>query len=293
MKIYFSCLLLLWMTNNLSAQSLKDMMGPSKLIGADDSRLNELEVPEIKYSKTGKSFLTYNNMGFDTTSEENNWLENAFFEFAGLHDHGKAQFLEVGCGYGNIVKKFYQHTKNARLIANDLSEEHLLISRSKLAKEELSKLTLNLASFPEQSFDNDKKFTGIMLHRVLHLLSGDEIARSLQLAYDMLTHGGKVFIAINTPLNKDYSSWFLPEYDKNIEAGTRWPGEYLPVKKALPAQTYALPEYLHVMDSRVLHPELEKLGFKIEKSDFIGMQKFQTKTKRDGREVIAVVAVKS
>ena len=70
----------------------------------------------------------------------------------------------------------------------------------------------------------------------------------------------------------------------------KWPGEHLEIAKALPAQAYALPKELYVMDAEVLTKALENHGYKVEKSDFISMKKFGTETNRDGREALGVIA---
>jgi ubiquinone/menaquinone biosynthesis C-methylase UbiE len=257
---------------------------------ASDPKVSGLLTPEIRYSKTGKSFVTYNKFGFDTTGSDINWLIEEFLSNAIKNDTAQSLFLEIGSGYGNIAKKFFKETQQAKLLANDLSKEHLLLVKSNVEDKNLERLFLNYQSFPNLTV-KDGSIQAVMAHRIFHFLTGKQIEEGLKKIHTWLKPTGKLYIAVNSPYNSDFP-WFLDEYQAKLAQNNPWPGENLPVAKALPNQAYALPEYLHVMDDTVLLPQLKKAGFKIVHWDFISMKNFQDKTIREGKEVFGVIVEK-
>jgi len=244
-------------------------------------------------SSSGKSYLTVNHMGFDvlnTRESINSWIINEFLEFTKFT---KKPILDIGAGYGNI--SLTALAQGNEVVANDIAGEHLLNIR-KFAFNKglpLDKLYLNVYSFPNDMDFPNNSFDAVMLHRVIHFMTPQQIIEGFAKINKWLTPGGKVFIVVMSPQHKQFASWFLPIYEQKWQQGEEWPGVNLSVKEALPDQAYNLPEVLHVMDDRPLRLALEKLGFYIEKSDFISMQHFANKSgERDGKEAVGIIAVK-
>jgi len=250
-------------------------------------------VTDPKLSATGKSYLTVNRMGFDvlnTAESINSWVVTEFLEFI---KGTKKPVLDIGAGYGHI--SLTALAQGNKVVANDIALEHLLNIRKFALNKHLSvgQLYLNINSFPsEMNFPNNS-FDAIMLHRVIHFMSPQQIIEGFAKISKWLAPGGKVFIVVMSPQHKQFADWFLPIYEQKWQQGDKWPGVNLPVKKALPDQVYNLPKVLHVMDDRPLRLAFEKLGFDIEKSEFISMRHFATKpNERDGKEAMGIVAIK-
>ncbi len=253
---------------------------------ASAEHLDSYPVPSEQLSVTKKSLKTLNQMGFDTVAVSDNWVISAIMEFCQKNPGG--QILDVGAGYGSISRMALD--RGMRVISNDISAGQLLFSRHKVALNDREKLFLNNQRFPELDIP-PASIDAIVLHRVIHFLSGDEIERSLVKMKSWLKPGGKIFIVVMTPHHKGFSDWFLPEYKRRHQEGSKWPGEHLEVARALPAQAYGLPKELHVMEAEVLTKALQNHGYKVEKSDYISMARFGVETNRDGREALGVIAV--
>ena len=264
-------------------------------IKANDADVMSLskDISEPKLSHTGKSYTTVNHMGFDVlnTSESiNSWLVIDFLEF--IKD-AKKPVLDVGAGYGSI--SLLALAQGNTVVANDIAPEHLLsISKFALGRHlPLEKLYFNPNSFPGEMNFPANSLGAVMLHRVIHFMTPEQITTGLAKISRWLTPGGKVFIVVMSPQHKQFAGWFLPIYEQKWQEGDEWPGVNLPIQKALPDQAYNLPEVMHVMDDRPLRLALEKLGFIVEKSDFISMKHFATKPgERDGKEAVGIIAVK-
>lgn len=245
-----------------------------------------------KLSHTGKSLLTVNKTGFDVLDNslsKDNWLIEAFFEFT----KGEKTILDIGCGYGGLSLRAL--SRKNKVVANDIAAEHLIETRSRAIKADLDlqNLFLNNRSFPYETEFSPLSFDAVLMHRVIHFLSPNEIENGLSKIHAWLKSGGRLYIVVMAPQNKSFSDWFLPIYEDNWKKGNKWPGTDLLVEKALPSQSYNLPKYLHVMDERPLRHALEKYGFKILKADFIDMKHFgNKKDNRDGKEAFAIEAVK-
>ncbi|MDX1916749.1 MAG: class I SAM-dependent methyltransferase [Rickettsiaceae bacterium] len=267
-------------------------------VQATNTKLDDIEklLPDIPVSKTGKSFLTVNKTGFDVLDTENqaNWVLDAYSKF--ISRNIPQTILDIGSGYGTISRMALKHNKV--VIANDIAAEHLIYAR-KITKSQgldLKNLYLNNSYFPSKIKVENDTLDAVVLYRVIHFLSPQEIEFGLSEIYKWLKRGGQVFIVVLSPQHKEYSDWFLPIYNAKWHSGNKWPGEGLEVSKALPKQQYNLPKYLHVMDDRPLQYALEKSGFTILKKGFIDMSRFNSSDnskKRDGKESFGIIAVKN
>ena len=267
-------------------------------VHAINDKLDDIEklLPDIPVSKTGKSFLTVNKTGFDVLNSENknNWVLNEYSKF--MSTKSLQTILDIGSGYGRI--SHIALNRNKTVIANDIATEHLIYTR-KIAKSQglsLKKLYLNNSHFPDNIIMENDALDAVVIYRVIHFLSAEEIELGLSKICKWLKKGGKVFIVVLSPYHKEYSEWFLPLYNAKWEDGNKWPGEGLEVAKALPRQQYNLPKYLHVMDDRPLKYTLEKHGFIVLKTGFIDMSRFNSadnKQNRDGKESFGIIAVKN
>jgi SAM-dependent methyltransferase len=284
-----------------NANQLNDKFNSIKVstfgVEAKKVELDGLEkiLPDIKLSKTGKSLLTVNKMGYDILNgeTESNWLISDFTQLV-KSEQGKT-ILDIGSGYGRISHIALKQNHN--VISNDIAAEHLLHNR-KIAKSNglsIENLYLNNNHFPDKLSMPNNSLDAVVLYRVVVFLSPDEMEEGISNVHKWLKKGGKFYIVSLSPFHNDYSEWFLPIYNAKWESGDKWPGVNLEVEKALPKQAYNLPKYLHIMDERPLEYALKNAGFEIEKKEFIDMTRFGSKNdkiKRDGKESFGIIAVK-
>lgn len=255
---------------------------------ADAQELEALPVISPVLSKNKSSFLTFNKMGFDILFNEMTWVAKDFIDFCQLHQN--EYVLDVGAGYGFLSHRAL--SKGVNVISNDIDARHLLYIRNESkSHDKISKLFLNINSFPY--LDIPENFLkAVILHRVMHFMSGEEIDLGLKNIRRWLKVGGKVYIVVMCAEHIVFRDQVMPEFEQRKKDGDPWPGMYLDVNKHLPDQVYVLPDKLHVMDQEILKKALERHGFEIEKMDYISMRKFGSEKKRDKKESVGVVAVK-
>lgn len=259
-------------------------------VSATAAKLDEMPVTTPTLSKSGKSWVTANQFGFDVVDEQSlkdSWLIQEITAFSKKAEH---PILDVGGGYGRLTKMML--AKGATVVYNDLEAKHVLYGRIFATPEEKSRLYLNTFNFPQGMIFKPNTFSAVVLHRVIHFMPGDQVEEGIAKIHRWLVPGGKVFIAVLPPQHSEYRDKVLAQYDANWQKGLVWPGYGFKSKELLPEQSYALPTVLHVMDERPLVKVLQKYGFTIEKQGFIDMKKFGKSEVRDGHELFGIVARK-
>jgi SAM-dependent methyltransferase len=246
-------------------------------------------LPRVKpqLSRTGKALLSTNRFGFYIIGFETNWTLETFYEFCKEHNNGT--ILDIGVGCGGSSKNALSY--GPYVIANDLSLLHLAYFIDSLSEEQKKHCWLNLERFPDINI-KDNSLDGILIHRIIHFLSGDEIMRGFKNAYRWLNPGGKIFIVCMGPEHILLRHEFLPHFNQEKKKGNPWPGMWLDVRHFLPQQHYALPDQMHILDEEILAWALKDSGFIIEKSGYIALKKVGIEENRDGREAVGVIAVK-
>ncbi|MBS0286473.1 MAG: class I SAM-dependent methyltransferase [Proteobacteria bacterium] len=260
---------------------------------ATDPLLDEIEKdlpPEPPLSHTGKSLVTFNKQGFDVVdaaTAQDSFLIQSISDFS---KHATHPILEIGGGYGRLSQIML--AQGATVIENDLDMRHLIYGRKLIAPELRDHLYLNAHRFPRAVILKPNSLSGVVLHRVIHLMTPDEIEEGFAKINKWLVPGGKIFIAVLPPQHIKYRDKVLATYEQRWQQGQAWPGAGFNSKMLLPEQAYALPKTLHVMDERPLKLALEKYGFKVEKYGFIPMKKFHGTKEDAGKELFGLVAVK-
>jgi len=221
---------------------------------------------EPPYSKTGKSFLTLNKFGFDISTSDtikNNWLVRDFLAFCDTD----STVLDIGGGYGAITQKALD--TGATVVYNDLDFRHLLIGFNRMKIRDKSKLILNSKKIPDTLSFKANTFNAIMLHKVLHYLTPDDVEASLIKLKQFLKPKGRLYIAVMSPNHRLFNNELKKDYARRWFHGSHWPGFPIKVQHFLPHLAYNLPDYIHVMDDKPLRQFLSKQGMVIENYDFI------------------------
>lgn len=233
-----------------------------KELGIAANDINIKFLPQYdKPSKIRDEIPTLNRMGYmkidlDPYSED-------FIKTASISNES---VLEIGCAYGFIVQKILQNGN--KIIASDLSQEHLAVLLRQIPTESLKNLNIYPARFPKEINLPDNCLSAIFASRIFHFLTGDEIKAGLDKIYNWLVEGGKFYFIALTPYHDSIKEKFLPTYQKNVIDNAEWPGVIENQWEINPAHKEYVEPYLHVFDIPQLKNLLPKHGFKIEKIDY-------------------------
>ena len=136
--------------------------------------------------------VTMNNMGVSTTIP--NELTEAFLLWV---DQVKGHHLDIGAAYG--IATIPALERGAKVTAVDLSKAHLDILTENCPKNIKSNLTTQVGRIPYTFQFEDNTFNGIHISQVFHFLRGEEIEKSIALAYKWLKPEGKIFVIACSP----------------------------------------------------------------------------------------------
>ena len=103
--------------------------------------------------------------------------------------------LEIGTAYGISTISALENS-TCPIIANDISEENLLILRKRAKMQDLHRLYLNLGCFPDDLHFSSNSLGAVLICRVAHFFTGDVIEQGLKKIYDWLIPGGKLFLSL-------------------------------------------------------------------------------------------------
>jgi SAM-dependent methyltransferase len=236
-------------------------------------------------SDVSKYFVpTLNNMGYMTKTLDP--YSQEFVEYAGQMS---GPVLEVGAAYG--IASLAALAAGAKVYCNDLDPRHLeAVKQQAIERQlELSRLMIVPGQFPQEITFPANTLESVLICRVIHFFDGETIEVSLQRLYDWLKPGGKLFIVAETPYLKTLSD-FVPEYEKRVQKGDKWPGLITNLHQYFSDQNN--PKFIHCMDIPVLKRVLTAQGFVIEKIGYINRSDFPEDRRLDGRESVGVIAYK-
>jgi len=225
---------------------------------------------------------TLNKQGFATTT-----LDHFSEMFASFE---KGEFLEIGAAFGLTTLAALKG--GASVTANDIDVRHLKHIEKEAKEKGLINLTTSLGAFPDGIKFPEGYFQKILISRVLHFFTGEEIERAIKVAYNWLRPGGKLFIVCETPFLNNWSS-FLPEYEKRKKDGVKYPGEIDNPKYWEKSRTDNLPDFVHWLDKDILERIFINNGFENLDSSYINRKgQFPSDLLLDGRESVGIVGSK-
>lgn len=247
--------------------------------------------------KAGELLKTYNPSGGFTTTPCDPVSQN-FIEYAA---NGRT-VLEIGAAFG--AASLQALAKGATVFCNDIEPSNLAVVRNRYLQKssvqkvftsgDCNKLVLVPGSFPDELASLPKNFfDAILICRVLHFFSGSQIEKALQQLSDYLKPGGKLFIVCETPFLKNWQK-FIPEYEKRVEQGVKWPGEITnPSDFENSGRSASLPKFVHWITKEPLERSLTQSKFGVEHLSYIDRcGQFPSDLLLDGRESIGAVAAK-
>ena len=237
---------------------------------------------------------TFNNMGamspqIDVISEE----------FINVAIKPGAKVMEIGAGYGLACLTALE--KGAQdYTANDMDIRHLqILARTIQLKDQnhFDYLKLDLGSFPRDFLGNENHYDAVLVARVLHFMSPQELTSTLTQIYRILKPGGRVYAIMLTPYVKGYDK-FIPVFEQRIRDNHPAPG-YVDNLLAyanldiIPASSFkTLDKPFHMFNATTARSSFEQNGFNIEKIIEIPLPYHSQAWQLDGRENVGVIAVK-
>ncbi len=254
---------------------------------SENNRWSNLEKDECGF------VIANNNFGFMVAEPDK--LMRTFVSFASKSDK---PCVDVGAAFG--VASLYaldQGVKN--VIAIDPEQSHIdhIAQQFSAMQQDDQQIELHCGYFPKTVKLENYTVSAILIARVLHFLSGEEITALLEQAYNILMPGGKIFISTISPYVKPLLN-YIETYEQHENAdNVEWPGMIDNLRQYLPEAAHKHNQKSgHVLTPKVLSKHLKKAGFEIETAKF-STRKYQevaqmTDERYAGKEDTIVIAVK-
>ena len=179
---------------------------------------------------------------------------------------------EIGTGFGPVPINALERGVS-RYVACDLLEEHLALLAERFYKkfgdktdELVQSLELIRAKAPTELPPFKKEFDAVLMDKVLHFMTPDEIEIQITWLKKALKKGGKVYILTITPHHGHFREKFLPAYLERRAEGFVYPGYIANMKKELGETPKHHPNEMTVFTLDDFSSLLESRGFKILKS---------------------------
>lgn len=278
--------------NNLSIDSQNNTM-------VNEQSVNFVAMPE-EDEKSGQFLKTHNPSGGFTTTPCDP-VSQKFIEYARNLAERNGTVLEIGAAFGAATLQAL--AKGATVFCNDVDPNNLAVVRNRYLKKngqeisltgDDSKLILVPGSFPDELAGLPKNFfDAILICRVLHFFTGEQIEKSLEQISSHLKPGGKLFVVCETPFLKNWK-WFIPEYKKRVAEGVKWPGEITnPIDYESSGRAASLPKFVHWITKEILERSLAQSKLGVEHLSYIDRRgQFPNDLLLDGRESVGAIAVK-
>ncbi|MCT4635768.1 MAG: class I SAM-dependent methyltransferase [Rickettsiales bacterium] len=253
-----------------------------------------LTLPPLLHHKVDNVIPTMNKKGFMCNN-----IYSITEEFISRAASGEGVHLEIGSAYGNIaVEALKRGCTN--YIANDLDIRHLKIL-SRIMQESYPNLIDHLhiihGFYPNEVDIESESIDSILISRVLHFLSPEQIFAVVKDMYRILKPGGKIYVLCISPYNTGVQK-FIPVFEEAKKRGEKYPGyttekwkymdEEIIDKKTKESLELNIFNFFD-LDS---YPEyFNDKEFQIEKSIYIPYEK-RSVFSMDGRETTGAVIIK-
>ena len=147
--------------------------------------------------------------------------------------------FEMGSGYGNIPLEALRKG-SASYTAFDLSPEHLELLKQRilqtLGSDALERISFITGHAPQDLPQASHQFDAILIDKVIHFLSPEEIIQTLHWAKNALRPGGTIYTSTASPYSKHFSQDIRDDYERRQAAGERFPGKTSHIMDLLDAQ---------------------------------------------------------
>lgn len=194
--------------------------------------------------------------------------------------------LDIGAALG--VNTLPALERGAHVVANDLSQDNLDEIYKRCPFMLRKNLTLNRGYFPTGLAFSPQSFNHIMASRILQFLPGKEIDRGAAAMFTWLKPKGRVYVIAPT-VYRIFFKKVLPIYQERQKKNFAWPGEIGNIHDYTASKyTYELPQFLHLLDDKVLKKSFEKVGFEIQTCQLTSISQVPLKDKDEKPYVILI-----
>ena len=235
-------------------------------------------------TKDGLS-LTLNKMGYMNTEPEP--YNQAFINYSASCS---GTCLEIGTAYG--ITAIEALKKGAKIIANDLSSDHLNILKENTPEDFRKNLTLLPGSFPEAISLPNNSVEAVLSSRMLNFIRPEILPEAFKAIFNWIKPGGKFFLLVSSPYMGNFQT-FLPHFLENKKQNQVWPGFLNNLSKWAPKRSHDLPDFIHLLDRDDVVSLLVEAGFLVEKIGYSpATSSHPEDMKHDGREHVGAIAIK-
>ncbi len=144
-----------------------------------------------------------------------------------IDNETEKKVLEIGAAYGKVMIKKLLKFSSVEYHINDLCEDHLWIAANDLSSSGVDKGAIkNVKFLPFDITTKIKinyKYEAILIARVLHFFSPEQLDSAIANIYNLLNDKGKIYVVAITPYVKRYKS-FIPEYERRKLNNEEFPG---------------------------------------------------------------------
>ena len=196
--------------------------------------------------------------------------------------------LEIGSTYGISVHNVLR--KGGKIIANDLSREHLAILLQNAPKEHLNNLSILHGSFPNDIDFPSNSLGAVMTSLVMHFLQPKDIETGIKKIYKWLVSKGKFFFTVSSIYYGKQKEEVVAIYEERLKDGTPWPGQIKNLRDLYPEESIYLPDFFYAFTASELEKLLPEHGFEIETIKYFDYPNEEVNS--DGKSCIGFVARK-
>jgi hypothetical protein len=276
------------------------VVDPQNEIVVDVQTTDSVDMPK-EDEKTGQFLKTHNPSGGFTTTPCD-LVSQKFLEYTSNIAKQNGKVLEIGAAFGAASLQALE--QGTTVFCNDTDPNNLAVVKKRSYKKNNNYLnsvtgdSINLilvpGSFPDELNGLPKGFfDAILICRVMHFFTGEQIEKSLEQLLIHLKSGGKLFVVCETPFLKNWQH-FIPEYEKRVSKKIKWPGEIInPTKYENSGRAASLPKFVHWITKEILERSLKQAKFRVEYLSYMNRHgQFPNDLLLDGRESVGAVAVK-
>ncbi|RTK94075.1 MAG: class I SAM-dependent methyltransferase [Rickettsiales bacterium] len=183
-------------------------------------------------------------------------------EFINIAKNTSDTLLEMGTAYGYTVQKVLEN--GGKIVANDLSHEHLKILIKNTKKEYRKNLLIKQGAFPDIDFP-ENSFASILTSRMMHFLDVDQFKLGMKKIHNWLKPSGKFIFITLSPYHYTLNEHFQPIFNKRWSLGDHWPGLIDNNKELAGVLADDVPDFIQVFDVEQLELLMPQFGFNIDK----------------------------